>query len=149
MINIRVHGFPFHSLVLFTQGTFSSWYKVLIQVGEINIWQPHLAKIKYTEIHFTYRCSVFKLNNNTLFGPICSCWAWQWDKPQRGKRYRSKPSRSTNMLEQQGCVLLLKIPSLYLLSVLPPVPAICIQSRLIPPSPSHYICIRAGANLET
>lgn len=59
----------FHLLMLYTQGTFSSWYKVLRQVGETNIWQPHLAKIKYTEIHFTYRCFVFKLNTTTLLWP--------------------------------------------------------------------------------
>jgi len=37
MINICIHGFSFHLLVLYTQGTFSSWYKVLRQVGETNI----------------------------------------------------------------------------------------------------------------
>lgn len=68
-INICVHVFSFHLLVLYTQGTFSSWYKVLRQVGETNIWQPHLAKIKYTEIHFTYHCSMFKLNTTTLLCP--------------------------------------------------------------------------------
>lgn len=37
VINICVHGFSFHFLMLYTQGTFSSWYKVLRQVRETNI----------------------------------------------------------------------------------------------------------------
>lgn len=149
MINIGIHGFSFHSLVLYSQGTFSSWYKVLIQVGETNIWQPHLAKIKYREIHFTYHCSAFKLNNNTLFWPnlflglaVRQTPAWQ--------RIQVQTKQVHKHAWTAGCVCFCK-SLLYIFSLFgfPHFPVICIQSRLIPPSPSGYTCVRAGVNLET
>lgn len=151
-INIGVHGFSFHSLVLYTQGTFSSWYKVLIQVGETNIWQPHLAKIKYAEINFTYRCSVFKLNNNTLFWPDLFVLV--------GLGSETNPSMAkdtgANQAGPQTClnsrvVFCFHKSLLYMFSffIFSHFLVICIQSRLIPPSPSCCLCVRAGANLET
>lgn len=150
MINIGVYGFSFHSLVLYTQGTFSFWYKVLTQVGETNIWQPHLAKIKYTEIHFTYRCSVFKLNNNTLFWPnlFVLVGLGSETNPSVAKDPDPNQAGPQTCLNSRLC-LLLQIPSLYLLSLNFSCFSSYLQSRLIPLSLSGYICVRARANLET
>lgn len=152
MINIGVHGFSFHSLVLYTQRIFSSWYKVLIQVGETNIWQPHLAKIKYTEIHFTYRCSVFKLNNNTLFWPNLFVLVGLGSETNLSMAKDTGPKQVGPRTCLNSRVVFCFCKSLlYTFSffLCPPFPVIFIQSRLIPPSPSHCIYIRAGANLET